>query len=226
MNAKRNHLIAALLAGCCVLGSASAGKEAASDAASTRAKLSIALVEELMSDPQTALPDALLEHARAVAVFPELDRGDGPNRGNGLIAHRLETGGWSAPVFVRLAGMQRTDASEVVLVFTDDAQLGALVESELKLGANSDIAAGPLGSGAQAGDLSYESSVYSYVRDGDVFVGMALDEISLAIDTPSNRAIYGEDFDARSCLTQDSASAPEELVGFEGALKRRPNKRS
>src|SRR5258708_12639308 len=61
---------------------------------------------EIMNVPERAIPQKLLDNARAIAVFPGVIKAGfivGGRAGEGVISRRVK-GGWSAPPFFNLAG--------------------------------------------------------------------------------------------------------------------------
>src|SRR6266853_5474790 len=61
---------------------------------------------EIMNVPDKAIPQKLLDNARAIAVFPGVIKAGfivGGRAGDGVISRRVK-GGWSAPAFFNLAG--------------------------------------------------------------------------------------------------------------------------
>ena len=62
--------------------------------------------EEIMKTPDKSIPRGLLEHAKAIAVFPEVIKAAfvvGGEGGRGVVSRRTSTG-WSDPVFFRAGG--------------------------------------------------------------------------------------------------------------------------
>jgi len=64
------------------------------------------VIDSIMSVPDKAVPDGIARHAKCIAVVPGVVKGAfivGAEYGQGVVTCRTARG-WSAPVFIRLAG--------------------------------------------------------------------------------------------------------------------------
>jgi SH3 domain-containing YSC84-like protein 1 len=112
--------------------------------------------------------------------------------------------GWSAPVFIRLAGGsvglqiggQETD---LVLVAVNDKGFQDLLKSKFKIGADAAASAGPVGRNAEAGtDLKLNAELLTYSRSQGLFAGIDLNGAVVSQNTDDTNAFYGgnaQDFD-------------------------------
>ena len=84
---------------------------------------------EIMSVPDKAIPQELLQNAEAVAVFPDVIKAGvilvGGRGGKGVISRRLP-GGWSAPAFFKIGGGSfgpqiGASSTDFVLLFMNEA---------------------------------------------------------------------------------------------------------
>src|SRR5579884_664024 len=107
---------------------------------------------EIMSTPDKAIPQELLESAKCVAIIPgekELAFVFGGEYGKGVATCRTAHG-WSAPIFLAVGGgsfgLQIGGSStDLVMVFMNDNGLRHLLSDKFKIGADATAAAGPVG---------------------------------------------------------------------------------
>ena len=150
--------------------------------------------------------------------------GIGGYGGKGLISKR-QGGGWSAPMFINMGGASiglqvGVESSDVVLVFTDEKGLDALVKDKVKLGADASVAAGPVGRKAEAGtNATVDTGIYSYSENKGLFAGVSLDGAVIEIDDSDNQKVYGKEVDAKAVLAGKSElKTPAVLQPFTTAL--------
>lgn len=91
----------------CVTAASTSTLYAQSDEAERVTKAAQAF-SEIMSVPDKAIPNTILDKAEAIAVFPGTLKGGlgiGAHRGKGILSVRnRETGAWSNPAFLTLTG--------------------------------------------------------------------------------------------------------------------------
>ena len=113
--------------------------------------------DAVMDADDSAIPNAILERAQGLAVFPGTTRagfGFGGMRGRGILSARSGNS-WSAPAFLTLTGgsfglqigVQRSD---IVLVIMVPEGLDNLVSNQFSIGVDAGVAAGPVGRNAAA----------------------------------------------------------------------------
>jgi len=183
---------------------------------------------DLVQAKDHSVPDALLQHAKAVAVFPHVIKGAigfGGRFGRGVVSFRDEGGRWSAPAFFTLTGGSwglqiGAESAEVVLFFMTDRSVRSLLRSKFTLGGKAGLAAGPFGRTAEADtDLHLNAEIYSYARSKGLFAGISLEGAKLAADDKSNRAFYGGNADAEAILLHGGAgNMPAAAEGFLSVL--------
>lgn len=173
------------------------------------------ILKEYMQMPeQDRVPSSLLKSAKAVAIFPSMVKAGfvvAGQYGNGVVLVRDEaTGKWSAPAFYRMSGASvgfqiGGQASDAVLVITNERGVKGLLENKFTLGADASVAAGPVGRDAEGKtDWQMTSSVYSYSRSRGLFAGVALDGMVVAEDKDANTSYYGADNTAQSILFKNT----------------------
>jgi lipid-binding SYLF domain-containing protein len=152
--------------------------------------------------PVQAIPPALMQDARAVAVLPDVVKAGflfGGRFGRGVLLVRQPDGTWSNPIFITLAGgsfgwQVGIQATDLVLVFKTRNGLERVLrgKSKLTLGADLAVAAGPVGRQAEAAtDAQLKAEIYSYSRSRGLFAGASLEGAGLLVDCDANELFYG-----------------------------------
>jgi lipid-binding SYLF domain-containing protein len=187
-------------------------------------------VEELASATEVLeatreIPLHLRQQAQCVIVLPSLIRGGlvlGARHGDGVVSCRTPTG-WSGPVFVSVtggsAGLQLgVESSDVILLVMTSRGLSQLFRTSFALGADASVAAGPVGSGAQAGtDASMTAEIISYSRSRGLFAGAELGGSVLKRDVEATTTLYGHEVDARAVLAGE-VPTPREAADLLGGI--------
>src|SRR5499426_3893849 len=167
-----------------------------------RAAESAKVLTEIMNIPENSIPEELMARAHGIAVIPHVVKGAfglGGQWGKGLMSQRGEDGSWSTPAFVEIGGGSfglqiGVQASDVVLVFTDESGIKGLLKGKVKLGADASATAGPVGRKAEVGtDVLLRSGIFAYSRSKGLFAGISLDGSVVSIDDSANRRVYGKE---------------------------------
>ncbi len=220
----RKALLASLLALSLAGGTAVAGPE--EDA---RAANAVRVLNEVQEIPESAIPDKLLDEARAIVVIPDTLKVGlvlGGRRGHGLLSVKSPDGTWSNPSFVKLTGgsigfQAGVQSSDVVLVFRNDRSLESIVNGKVTLGADAGVAAGPVGRNASAAtDGQLKAEIWSWSRARGLFAGVALDGAVLQIDNDANQLVYGVGTTPRMIFEGRAGQAPSnDVVAFRDQLE-------
>lgn len=153
---------------------------------------------QLMSAPDSAIPQELLERAEAVAVFPGVLQAAvivGGRGGDGVVSRRTASG-WSAPAFFNLGGgsvgpqigASRTD---YVLLFMNEGALQGLLQDRFEIGGEIGVVAGPYGRRPGAStNATADAAILSYARSSGAYIGAALRGVVITPDNDLNQAIY------------------------------------
>jgi len=166
------------------------------------------VLDELMSTPDNAIPDFVLEKAECVMVVPSMVKGGfvfGGQHGRGAVTCR-ENGKWTAPAFVTISGGSwgaqiGAEAVDLVLVFTNENAVQALLKNNFKLGAEASVAAGPVGRQATAAtDATMKAGILSYSRTRGLFAGLELSGAAVREDEDSMKGLYGRDVNLNRVL--------------------------
>ena len=220
---------AAAIAGLVVLA---APKVAAVDDEAERLDEGIVVLQEIMAAPDSSIPEALLDRAVAIAVFPSTIRAGfifGGQRGHGFIsARRTDTGHWSPPAFLTLTGgsfglQAGAQEADVVLLIQNRRGLDRLLGNQFTLGGDAVAAVGPVGRSLEAStDLQMTAEILSYSRSRGVFAGVTLGGSTLRADRDANERFYGVRLDSRQIVLEGltGPSLPEAAVRVRRALDR------
>jgi len=148
-----------------------------------------------------SIPPAMLGTAQGVAIFPNMVKGGfilGVNYGRGVLMVRRSDGTWSPPAMVTMGGgslgfQAGVQAADIVLVFATPRSLeGMLRGDKVTLGADANVALGPIGRSANAGtDARLGAEIYSYARSRGLFLGVSVNGASIALDSNANAMLYG-----------------------------------
>ncbi|MGJ4730816.1 lipid-binding SYLF domain-containing protein, partial [Luteimonas sp. SDU101] len=194
-----------------------------------RAANALRVLNEVQGIPESAIPDKLLDEARAIVVVPDTLKVGlvlGGRRGHGLLSVKSPDGTWSNPSFVKLTGgsigfQAGVQSSDVVLVFRNDRSLESIVNGKVTLGADAGVAAGPVGRNAAAAtDGQLKAEIWSWSRARGLFAGVALDGAVLQIDNDANQLVYGAGTTPRMIFEGRAGQAPSDaVVAFRDQLE-------
>lgn len=164
-------------------------------------------LEQIESVPLRGVPDWIASKAQCIAVVPGLIKGAfivGAEYGQGVATCRTSHG-WSAPVFIRMAGGSwgfqiGGSGTDLVMVATNHKGMQDLLESRFKIGGTAAAAAGPIGREAQAAtSLNMKAELLTYSRSHGLFAGVDLSGVEVSQNAADTAALYGdryENFDA------------------------------
>ena len=196
---------------------------AAADKAKLDDRLSAAkaVIDEVMNTPDRGIPQGILSGASCVVVVPAYKKAAfviGGQYGQGVATCR--TGhGWSAPVFVQLAGGSfgfqiGGQSTDLVLIAMNHDGLQHMLQNKFKLGADAAASAGPVGRNAQAGtDWKLNAEFLTYSRSKGLFAGLDLDGTVLSQNEDDTRTQYGSNVSFNSVL-QGNVPTPEDARPF------------
>lgn len=209
--------------------------EAQSTAESSEAKrireASVAF-REIMQAPDNAVPQAILDRAEGIAVFPnviKLALGFGGERGKGILSVRnRDTNTWSSPAFLTLTGGSwgaqiGGQSADIILVIMNRRGLESLMSSEFKIGGSAEVAAGPVGRHASAStDAAMRAQILSYSRSRGLFAGVSLNGAAVTEDMDSNENFYGSRLHTREIAFEGRGvrTAPQLVADWRTTLRK------
>ena len=189
-------------------------------------------LDEIMRADDSAIPEAILDRAEGLAVFPNSGRGGfifGGMRGRGVLSARNEDGSWSAPAFLTLTGGSfglqiGGQLIDVVLVIMVREGLENLVSNQFSLGVDAGVAAGPVGRTAQAStDIQLSAQILSYSRARGVFGGVTINGSTIRQDVDANERFYGSRLGTRQIVFEGAGGDREPIGLWRQTLARYAN---
>jgi len=185
------------------------------------------VMKEVMDTPDKGIPQDLLNKAQCIVIVPGLKKGAfivGGKYGKGFVNCRKEGGeGWTAPGAVRVEGgsfgFQIGGAeTDVILLVMNERGMKKLLESKFTLGAEGEVAAGPVGRNAEAQtDALMHAEMLSWSRSRGVFAGVSLQGATLREDLDDNTELYGKPYENRDIL-KGTVPQPEAAAKLNSLL--------
>ena len=166
------------------------------------------VIKEIMSAPDSGVPDEIIHSAKCIAVIPNMLKaafGVGGAYGKGVASCRTESG-WSAPAFFSLRGGSfgfqiGGQSADIVMLIMNDRGMDNLLASKFKLGADASVAAGPVGRHADAStDWKMRAEVLTYSRARGIFAGISLNGAVINEHKEDTRDFYGHMVPFRTIL--------------------------
>ena len=179
---------------------------AVASAATDKAKLTDrieaahAVLHESMATPDKGIPLNIASHATCVVVVPGYKKGAflvGAQYGQGVATCRTRRG-WSAPVFVQLAGASfglqaGGQSTDLILVGVNHKSLDDMLKEKVKLGGDIAASAGPVGRNSQAAtSILANAEFLTYSRSKGLFAGVDLTGDVMNQNQDDTKAYYGE----------------------------------
>jgi len=167
------------------------------------------VLNEIMSAPDSGIPEEIIGSAKCVAIVPTLLKGGfvfGAARGKGVASCRTASG-WSAPAFFTVTGGSfgfqiGGQAVDLVMLVMNDEGMRSLLSSKFKLGADASVAAGPVGRHAEgATDVALRAQVLTYSRARGIFAGVTLNGAVVTQGRDDTFAFYGRMIPHKTILT-------------------------
>ena len=184
----------------CLGSFAFAGDEESKESKATdRVQAAAQVLNEIQSAPDSGIPQDILSKAECVAVVPSMLKGGfivGGKYGRGLASCRNPKG-WSAPAFFTITGgsfgfQAGGQAVDLVMLIMNNDGMQRLLSSQVALGADASVAAGPVGRHAEGNtDWKMRAQVLTYSRTRGVFAGVSLNGAVMKQDKDSTREFYG-----------------------------------
>ncbi len=218
---------------CLLSGAALAQKidKAKLDAAARRSDKATKVLTDLSAlPPGETIPRELLEKARAIAVFPDVDRVNilflKAMKGYGLMSRRVPDG-WGTPAFYGFAVMDRgwtkvkPAGAGIIMLFMDDDTLKKFEKDHVEL----EAAAGPVGEVTAEKEKEIRGAgIIIYALSDGKLRGIEVEDddttqSGINSDNNVNKAVYG--LKAREVLwgkTPMLTEIPPAITEFQNAL--------
>jgi lipid-binding SYLF domain-containing protein len=192
-----------------------AGDESQSDV-TQRLDASAKVLNEVMADPQKAIPDGIIRRATCVAVFPSTVQVAvlvGAKHGKGFATCRAGSG-WSAPAPLDISGgswgaQLGGEAIDLVIIVTDEKGMQQLESGKFRMGVETSVTAGPVGEHS----MTINVDAVSYARTRGVFAGTNITGSSITEDEGNARALYGSSMSLADILS-GKAQPPDTGASF------------
>jgi len=173
-------------------------------------------VREMATQEDVETMADLVKRSAGVVLIPHFYKaafGLGGSYGEGLVLrHDPVTGRWYGPSFMNIAGLSYgfqigAQSTALLLVITNKAGMEHFYGDTVKLGANIDIAAGPVGRSAGAAtDHDLKASIYSYSMSKGLFAGVSLGGAVMSTDEDANSSYWGAAHNPRTILEKRAST--------------------
>ncbi|HOJ88909.1 MAG TPA: lipid-binding SYLF domain-containing protein [Pseudothermotoga sp.] len=170
----------------------------------------LSILKELSNIPDSGAFVDLLRQSEGIAIYPSLIKVGlviGGQYGEGLVFKRdVNSGKWFGPLFVKLSGLSLGAQIGVqnvglVLVLMNEDAVKSFTSSNVTLGGNISVAAGPMGRSLSADtDYKLQASIYSYSVSKGFFAGLSLQGSVVQVDEDANKQFYGSVVSASDLL--------------------------
>jgi SH3 domain-containing YSC84-like protein 1 len=166
------------------------------------------------------IPQDLLDKAECVIIMPSVKKfafGFGGSYGRGIMTCRSGpnfNGPWSAPTMMALEGgsfgfQLGGQATDFVLLVMNRAGAKSILSSQVKLGGDMSVAAGPVGRSAAAStDIAMRAQILSYSRSRGLFAGVSLAGSTLRPDNSGNEKLYGKNVSGEDIVINSKIQPP------------------
>jgi lipid-binding SYLF domain-containing protein len=174
-------------------------------------------MQEMMTQTVSQDPQELLRRARGVMVCPRIFKAGfffGGEGGNCVLLARAGNGTWSYPAFYMIGsgsfGFQfGIEDNQLLMLIMTERGLNAVLDSQVKLGANAGIAIATIGAGVQGSTTTaVGADIVAFAASRGLFGGVALEGSVMSADTQANQLYYGQPFAARQLVKQMMGGNP------------------
>jgi lipid-binding SYLF domain-containing protein len=193
-------------------------------------------VQEMMTQNVSQDPKSLLRNAKAVMVCPRIFKAGfffGGEGGNCVLLARAGNGTWSYPAFYSIGsgsfGFQfGIEDNELLMMIMTERGLNAVLDSQIKLGANAGIAVATLGAGVQGSTTTaVGADIVAFAASRGLFGGVALEGSLMSSDSHADQSYYGQPLAARQLVMQMQGGNPgadplREVLARYGSRDDRP----
>ncbi len=184
------------------------------------------VVKDLGKIPE-GIPPEMIRGAKAIVIIPNVIKAGfivGGRFGRGVAMVR-QGKRFSLPLFVTIGGgsvgfQAGVQSMDLVLLFRTQRSLNNLLKGKLTLGADANVAAGPIGRHGEATtDLSLKAEVYSYSRARGLFAGISLEGSWIAIDDEAAAAYYGKKWSRRDIINGRGILVGKEVIRLRETIE-------
>jgi lipid-binding SYLF domain-containing protein len=209
----------------CLIGILGAASVRADDAHTPRTELVTrvetceAVLREFMANPQTAIPSAVWQKARAVMILSQFKAGFlfGVKGGYGVLMVKKPDGRWSLPVLIDASeaslGLQLGAKSvETVVIITDDNTPRLLFTNRYNIGVDAKAVAGPSAAEYEKDSTKvFIAPVLVYSRSVGLYAGATVKAGHVQRNDPANFTLYNTTNTMPELLYSDWVTPPSEV---------------
>jgi lipid-binding SYLF domain-containing protein len=174
-------------------------------------------VQDMMVQKVSQDPQSLLRRAKAVMICPRIFKAGfffGGEGGNCVLLARAGNGTWSYPAFYTIGsgsfGFQfGIEDNQLLMLIMTEKGLNAVLDSQIKLGANAGIAIATLGAGIQGSTTTaVGADIVAFSASRGLFGGVALEGSLMSNQSTWNQSYYGQPYAARQLVMAMQGSNP------------------
>ena len=174
-------------------------------------------IQDMMTQTVSQDPKDLLRRAKGVMVCPRIFKAGfffGGEGGNCVLLARAGNGTWSYPAFYTIGsgsfGFQfGIEDNQLLMMILTEHGLNAVLDSQIKLGANAGIAIATIGAGIQGSTTTaVGADIVAFTASRGLFGGIALEGSLMSTQTPWNQSYYGQPYAARQLVMQMQGANP------------------
>jgi len=170
--------------------------------------------ENFMKDENQTWLKENLNQAKGLIIIPSLLKAGfviGGSGGSGvLIVKNDKTGQWSQPAFYTLGsgtfGFQiGAESAEIIMMVRTQKAVDKLFASSFKLGGDTSVAVGPVGTGVKSNVVA---DILSFARTKGAYAGVSLEGSVISTKDKWNEAYYGKAVNPVDIIVKRSVSNP------------------
>ena len=174
-------------------------------------------VQEMMTQTVSQDPKLLLRRAKGVMVCPRIFKAGfffGGEGGRCVLLGRAGNGTWSYPSFYAIGsasfGFQfGIEDNQLLMLIMTEKGLSAVLDSQIKLGANASVAIAGYGAGIQGSTTTaIGADIVAFAQSRGLFGGVALEGSVMSLETQWNQVYYGQPYASRQLIIQMQGSNP------------------
>jgi lipid-binding SYLF domain-containing protein len=171
-------------------------------------------VQHFTSDPQMDWFRDHVKDAKAALIIPRLRKGGfifGGSGGSGLLLARdPQSGTWSYPVFYTMGSFTvgpqiGGEVTEIILLIMTQQALDSMLATSVKLGADLEVAAGPVGAGTKA----VTADIVAFSRTKGLYAGVSVEGAVVATRDGWNAEYYKKSVRPTEILREHKAENPQ-----------------
>lgn len=155
-----------------------------------------AVYKEFIADPDMSWFKSHVGNAKGMLIVPYYGKAGfivGGAGGSGLLVANDGSKGWSNPAFYTMAeasiGLQIGAAgSKIIFLIMTEKGLNKMVDGKAKLGADMNVAVGPVGGGASV----QTADVYAFAKSKGAYGGVSAEGGVVQVFAERNTAYYGK----------------------------------